>query len=148
MLVSAEFFQKKAYKCLSTQESFFTNQHFYDVDSNFLTFFSERPTSTLVDLEVKLKFNQASIIYFEFDPEASQADSRQARIDLTVHEALSLAFHKLLNLAQIINSSEEKHLNFYSERLKSPLDAQSSTQIDTANSFLSIKLFNRKVDLI
>jgi len=111
------------------------------VDSNFLHFFA------LVDLETKLKFNQASIIYFESDPEATQADSRLARIDLTVHEALSLAFHKLLNLAQIINSSEEKHLNFYSERLKSPLDAQSSTQIDTASSFLSIKLFNRKVNL-
>jgi len=77
-----------------------------------------------------------------------------ARIDLAVIETLSIVYHKLLNMANIINNLEEKQLNFYSERLKSPIETAQDTQskasgstLDTTTSFLSIKLFNRKVGI-
>ena len=74
------------------------------------------------------------------------------KIDHTTQESISLVFYKLLNMANRISVTDEKQLNYYSELLKSPIERASdkeaipsSSSIPTSSSFLSIKLFNRKV---
>lgn len=105
-----------------------------------------------MELTKKLKFNQSEITFFEFNPNECEADNvrKHDRISLVAQETLSLVFHKLLNMANRINVTEEKQLNYYSECLKSPVETNeesksSSQALQPSSSFLSIKLFNRKI---
>lgn len=93
----------------------------------------------------KLKLHQSDIVYFEC---GLWAEQRAARIELTVKESISVIFYKLLNMANRISVAEEKQLNYYSELLKTPVETSEEKQKASSalnSSFLTIKLFNRKV---
>ena len=102
-----------------------------------------------VEFNKKLKFHQSDIIYFESSTDEGISEFKASKIELTVQESLSIVFYKLLNMANRISVLEEKQLNYYSELLKTPsevdADKKASQTFQTTSSFLSIKLFNRKV---
>lgn len=98
----------------------------------------------------KLKFHQSDMVYFDgLSGAEGIGESKAAKIELTVQESMSVIFYKLLNMANRISVSEEKQLNYYSELLKTPVETsdekKASSSLQTTSSFLSIKLFNRKV---
>lgn len=102
------------------------------------------------DLEEKLKFHKSEIIYLDHKSNESKQEDliyKEKKISIAIKEATSIVYHKILNMAHRVNTSEEKQLNYYSEFLQSPMEVSedSKAKKSSSSSFLSIKLFNRKI---
>lgn len=117
------------------------------------------------ELESKLKSLEKDIVYLDFlfakngiDKIAVIIDTEKSKVDQAIKEMTHGVFKKLLNQIKIMNTNEDKQLNYFSEYLKTPIErappesnANGSTvrssysMITTQSSLLSIKQVNKKV---
>ena len=114
-----------------------------------------------IDAKLKILEKDKEIVYLDFLFAKTGADkigviieTEKSKIEQALQEAGNAIFKKLYNLTKLINGSDEKQLNYYSEYLKSPIERNSNLKSDqtrssdstiSATSFLSIKVINKKV---
>jgi hypothetical protein len=114
-----------------------------------------------IDAKLKILDKDKEIAYLDFLFAKTGADkigviieTEKSKIEHALQEAANAIFKKLYNLTKLINGSDEKQLNYYSEYLKSPIERNANLKSDqtrssdatiSATSFLSIKVINKKV---
>ena len=97
-----------------------------------------------IELQNELKSLENNIIYFE-DEDIEKNPRDSTKLKTVMNEIVHQIYIKIFKQADLVNSNDDKQINYYSEYLKLPSERSKLDGTDSStSSLLQLKLINKK----